>query len=276
MKKNEYFIMVAMFVLTIVIVSSIIVLFTKNLSDESKKIDAKKQENVQEEKKKTLALIQPEQEKLLQQIAIYDPYFISFDGTKKINALTDVEKITFIMLLPIDSRKQWNLDFDAGVPLTQVMQVLQFYFGPDISFTPVNYPCFLGDGDYLIYDENTKTYKTDSTMHGHGGFYPYQVMNYYVDGYKETDETSITYTIKVKKFFTDAHGSDYYGSYSDATNKQNLIIDLFALYGEKAYTDTSKLLQIQYEKNKGLLPVYTYTFKTNRTVEEVYLVDLVK
>ncbi len=275
-KEKDYPVMALMALLTIFIVTFLVVAIIRTVSS----FQAEEPNAVEEPDEPTsehlAAISQAEQEILLDKLAIYDDYFVTFDGQKKIEDLTDVEKITFIDRLPIEVQQEKGLDFEAGVPLETIQELLREYFGPDITFNPVNCPCFLGDGDYLIYDATTRTYYADTDGHGHGGYEPYQVHNFYVDGVKTSNENSITYTLTIKKAFAAPNTSSYYSSYTDALEKNNLLFDLYTLYGEKAYTDTSRLLSVQYEKNKGLFPGYVYTFTTNSTAEEAYLVNLKK
>lgn len=276
MKKKEYFIMIGMVVLMIVIVSIIIVISTKKLSDETKrKVEQKVEESIPvKEKESVVSLSQVEQEKLLEAIKVYDSYLISFDGKKEISKLSDKDKITFIAQLPFEKQKEFGLDFESGVSLEKIIEILHHYFGEDISFQPVNYPCFLGDGNYLIYDPDTKFYKSDSITHAHSAYIPHQVFSFYVDGKKYVNEDYITYKISVRKAFSEANSTSFYGNYHDVENKKNKIVDLFTLYGEKAYTSMDDLIRKQYEKQKGLFTEYVYEFQTKTDVDSVYLVEL--
>lgn len=233
-------------------------------------------ETIVSEENSSIGLSQIEQNILLEKIKVYDSYIISFDGTKSMEQLTYDDKIMFINTLSKSEKETWKLDFEMGVSLGKVEEVLAYYFGKNGSFEPVNCPCFLNDGDYLIYNETTHMYYADTDMHGHEGFTPYQVMTYYIDGYKEMEDNHIVYTIQVKKAFALPNSSSFYGSYTDATTKENLLFDLFQLYGEKAYSQQEELLKIQYEKKKGLFPVYTYRFVTATDVHEAYLWKLTK
>ncbi len=273
MKKKEYFIMVLMAILMILIVSMIIIVMTKKLSDEQTK-EKNSEPVLNEEKNISTKLSALEQEKILEKMKIYDSYFINFDGKKDIRDLTEEEKITFVVQLPFEIQKELGLDFENGVSLETIVETLNYYFGKSIHFQPVNYPCFLGDGDYLIYNPKTKVYKADAMNHGHEGYIPNQVYSFYVDGHKEISEDTITYKVRVKKAFAKPTGSSFYGNYSDLKKKTNEIVDLFPLYGEKIYTNMEELLKIQYEKNKGLFDTYTYEFQTKKDARSAYLVKL--
>ncbi len=277
MKKKDTWIMVAMaFILFVVVILLMVTLVKKvSIKEETKK---KEEELTQSDKTKEKKLTgELEQAVLLGLIEPYDDYFISFDGQKNLDKLTDEEKLRFVERLDTVQKEKYQIDFTTGVSLDKVLAVLKIYFGPDITFTPVNLPCFLEDGeDYLIYDEKTKMYHANTDFHQHGAPPIYEVENFYVDSYKTIDQKEITYTLKVKKAFSNVNDFAYYASYQDFTNKTNLLFNLFTIYGKQAETDKQNFIAIQYEKMKGHFPVYSYTFKTTTTVNEAYLVKLVK
>ena len=168
---------------------------------------------------------------LIELINVYDSYLITFDGTK-------------------DLKKK--------------------YFGPNITFHPVNSTCYLNDGDYLIYDESTKMYKADSDYHAHGAYTPPSIENYYVEGKRIVDGDKLIYTITLKKAFAYPNSSLYYGSYTDLVNNTNLVVNLYEEYGNYEQEEISSLL----EDYKDEFTSYTYVLETKDSLNNSYLVEL--
>ena len=247
--------------ITLIIVASIMFIININLKDESK-------EKLNEY---SSSLSSKEISSLLELVNIYDSYIITFDGTKDLSALTDKEKINFIDRLPIDEKNNLNLNFNDGVSLDKVKNVLRKYFGPKIMFSPVNSTCFLDDGDYLIYDSNTKMYKADNDYHAHSSYIPLSIENYYVEGERRVEGDRLIYCITLKKSFAYPNTSAYFSSYTDLVNNKNLIVDLYEEDNDYESRDINGLI----EPYKDKLTSYTYIFETKDSIENSYLVELV-
>lgn len=249
-------------VLTLIIVASLI--FAININ-----FDKKEKETFNSDSSN---LTDKEITSLISLIDIYDNYLITFDGDKEIDSLSNLDKINFIDRLDFNTKKELNLDFDTGVSLKKVEEVLKKYFGKDTSFSPVNSTCYLEDGDYLIYDPNTKMYKANNNYHAHGAYTPPSIINYYVEGKRLVDNDKLVYTITLKKAFAWPNTSNYYGTYTDLLNGTSLVVDLYDKYGEYDQNDISKLL----EAYKDSFASYTYVFETKDSINNSYLTELKK
>jgi len=247
--------------ITLIIVASIIFIININLKDESK-------ENLNED---SSSLSNKEIASLLELVNISDSYIITFDGTKDLSTLTDKEKINFIDRLPIDEKSDLNLDFSNGVSLNKVENVLRKYFGPKTTFNPVNSTCFLEDGDYLIYDSNTKMYKADNDYHSHSSYTSLSIENYYVEGERRVEGDRLIYCITLKKAFAYPNTSAYFSNYTDLVNNKNLIVDLYEEDNNYESSDINDLI----EPYKDKLTSYTYIFETKDSIDNSYLVELV-
>ena len=247
--------------ITLIIVTSIIFIVNINLKDNNSK-------SLNEDSK---TLSTKEITSLLKLVNIYDSYIITFDGTKDIMTLTDMEKINFIDRLPIDIKNSLDLDFNKGVSLDRVNYILKKYFGPNITFHPVNSTCFLNDGDYLIYDSNTKMYKADNDYHAHSAYTPLLIENYYVEGERGVDDDKLIYSITLKKAFAYPNTSFYFGSYTDLVNNKNLVVDLLEDNKDYDISDINSLI----EPYKDDLTSYTYVFETKDSIDNSYLIELV-
>ena len=246
--------------ITLLIVASIIFIVNINLKDES----------VETFNEDSSTLTTKEIDSLMNLVNIYDSYIITFDGTKDLNTLTDKEKINFIDRLPIEVKKELKLDFNTGVGLKEVESTLKKYFGPKTTFNPVNSTCFLNDGDYLIYDSNTKTYKADTDYHAHSAYTPLRVENYYVEGERRVENDKLIYSITLKKAFAYPNSSSYFGSYTDLVNNKNLVVDLYEKKNDYEEEEINTLI----EPYKAELTSYTYIFETKDSIENSYLIEL--
>lgn len=246
--------------ITLLLVTSIIFIINVNLKDKS----------VETFNENTSTLTNKEINSLMNLINIYDSYIITFDGKKDLRTLTDKEKINFIDRLPINVKNKLNLDFNTGVSLDKVKKVLKKYFGPSTTFNPVNSPCFLDDGDYLIYDSNMKMYKADNDYHAHGSYEPLSIENYYVESKRIVDGDKLIYSITLKKSFAYPNTSSYFGSYTDLVNNKNLVVDLYEEDKDYKSSDINTLI----EPYKDKLTSYTYIFETKDSIENSYLIDL--
>ncbi len=260
MEQGKRAIMIFISILTLIIVVSILFLVNFNL----------KLEEEETFKEASYNLTEKEIDSLINLIGDYDSYLITFDGTKNINTLSNLDKINFIDRLSIETKKDLNLDFDKGVSLNDVYKVLKKYFGPKTIFEPVNSTCYLEDGNYLIYDSNTKMYKADNDYHAHSAYIPPDIVNYYIEGKRIVDNDKLIYTITLKKAFAWPDSSTYYGSYNDLANEQSPLVDLYSVYGDYEKENTSLLL----EDYKNNLNSYTYVFETKDSINNSYLIEL--
>ena len=246
--------------ITLIIVASIIFIVNINLKEESKEIFNEDSSSLSTE----------EVTSLLELVNIYDSYIITFDGTKDLSSLSDKEKINFIDRLPIDVKNELNLDFNTGVSLKEVESTLKKYFGPKTTFNPVNSTCFLDDGDYLIYDSNTKMYKADNNYHAHSAYTPLSIENYYIEGERRVEGDKLIYSITLKKAFAYPNTSAYFSNYTDLVNNRNLVVDLYEEYNDYESSDINKLI----EPYKDELTSYTYIFETRDSIDNSYLIEL--
>ena len=246
--------------ITLIIVASIIFIVNINLKEESK-------ETFNED---SSSLSTEEVASLLELVEIYDSYIITFDGTKDLSTLSSKEKINFIDRLPIDVKNELNLDFNTGVSLKEVESTLKKYFGPKTTFNPVNSTCFLDDGDYLIYDSNTKMYKADNNYHAHSAYTPLSIENYYIEGERRVEGDKLIYSITLKKAFAYPNTSAYFSNYTDLVNNRNLVVDLYEEYNDYEDSDINKLI----EPYKDELTSYTYIFETRDSIDNSYLIEL--
>ena len=246
--------------ITLIIVASIIFIVNINLKEESKEIF----------NEDSSSLSTKEVASLLELVNIYDSYIITFDGTKDLSTLSSKEKINFIDRLPIDVKNELNLDFNTGVSLKEVESTLKKYFGPKTTFNPVNSTCFLDDGDYLIYDSNTKMYKADNNYHAHSAYTPLSIENYYIEGERRVEGDKLIYSITLKKAFAYPNTSAYFSNYTDLVNNRNLVVDLYEEYNDYEDSDINSLI----EPYKDELTSYTYIFETRDSIDNSYLIEL--
>ena len=203
-------------------------------------------------------------------IKVYDNYLITYDGKKELESLTDLDKINFIDRLDSKTKKELGLDFNKGVPLARIKEVLQKYFGPNISFEPVNSVCYLNDGDYLIYNKEDKEYYAFNDYHAHGAFATLDIINYYEDGKKIVTDDSIKYEVSYLKGFALPNTSIYYSSYTNLITKSNPVVDLSEIFNDYDFSMTKSLL-IDYKHNFNR---YTYVFETKKDLSDSYLLEL--
>lgn len=246
--------------ITLIIVASIIFIVNINLKEESKEIFNEDSSSLSTE----------EVTSLLELVNIYDSYIITFDGTKDLSTLSSKEKINFIDRLPIDVKNELNLDFNRGVSLKEVESTLKKYFGPKTTFNPVNSTCFLDDGDYLIYDSNTKMYKADNNYHAHSAYTPLSIENYYIEGERRVEGDKLIYSVTLKKAFAYPNTSAYFSNYTDLVNNRNLVVDLYEEYNDYEDSDINSLI----EPYKDELTSYTYIFETRDSIDNSYLIEL--
>ena len=246
--------------ITLIIVASIIFIVNINLKESSKETFSEDSSSISTE----------EVASLLELVNIYDSYIITFDGTKDLSTLSSKEKINFIDRLPIDVKNELNLDFNTGVSLKEVESTLKKYFGPKTTFNPVNSTCFLDDGDYLIYDSNTKMYKADNNYHAHSAYTPLSIENYYIEGERRVEGDKLIYSITLKKAFAYPNTSAYFSNYTDLVNNRNLVVDLYEEYNDYEDSDINGLI----EPYKDELTSYTYIFETRDSIDNSYLIEL--
>ena len=246
--------------ITLIIVASIIFIVNINLKEES----------IETFNEDSSSLSTKEVASLLELVNIYDSYIITFDGTKDLSTLSSKEKINFIDRLPIDVKNELNLDFNTGVSLKEVESTLKKYFGPKTTFNPVNSTCFLDDGDYLIYDSNTKMYKADNNYHAHSAYTPLSIENYYIEGERRVEGDKLIYSITLKKAFAYPNTSAYFSNYTDLVNNRNLVVDLYEEYNDYEDSDINSLI----EPYKDELTSYTYIFETRDSIDNSYLIEL--
>ena len=276
MDKKDKLIMILTVIILILVVALALVIGMKSLD----KTTTTKDNNTKKENKVEIqeeALTSEEQNNIVDKIKEYDNYFISFDGTKNPLEMTDQEKFEFYL-------KNNYGKFKTGVSSKEIEGYLQKEFGSKITFNPIDeYLCEIDNLPLIIYDKNNDLYKADYSEHAHDGGSTTSIYNYYVSGIKKKDNKT-TYTVKVRKMFSNfvAVGAiyEFYGSYTDALNDKNKVFNLFDIYGETAIDGSDEefkqKLDTQYEKNKGMFKIYTYTFETGSNIENSFLVSLTR
>ena len=103
MKKSQSIVMLLILVLAIIIVISFIYIININLNDNSTS-DSISSSNYK--------LSDDEINSLISLVNIYDNYLITFDGTKNIKEMSNLDKINFIDRLPNSIKKDLELDFN--------------------------------------------------------------------------------------------------------------------------------------------------------------------
>ena len=276
MDKKDKLIMTLTVIILILVVALALVIGMKSFN----KTTTTKDNNTKKENKveiKEEALTSEEQNSIVDKIKEYDNYFISFDGNKNPLEMTDQEKFEFYL-------KNNYGKFKTGVSSKEIEGYLQKEFGSKITFNPIDeYLCEIDNLPLITYDKNNDLYKADYSEHAHDGGSTTSIYNYYVSGVKKKDNKT-TYTVKVRKMFSNfvAVGAiyEFYGSYTDALNDKNKVFNLFDIYGETAIDGSDEefkqKLDTQYEKNKGMFKIYTYTFETDSNIENSFLVSLTK
>ena len=276
MDKKDKLIMTLTVIILILVVALVLVIGMKSFN----KTTTTKDNNTKKENKveiKEEALTNEEQNSIVDKIKEYDNYFISFDGNKNPLEMTDQEKFEFYL-------KNNYGKFKTGVSSKEIEGYLQKEFGSKITFNPIDeYLCEIDNLPLITYDKNNDLYKADYSEHAHDGGSTTSIYNYYVSGVKKKDNKT-TYTVKVRKMFSNfvAVGAiyEFYGSYTDALNDKNKVFNLFDIYGETAIDGSDEefkqKLDTQYEKNKGMFKIYTYTFETDSNIENSFLVSLTK
>ncbi len=276
MDKKDKLIMTLTVIILILVVALALVIGMKSLD----KTTTTKDNNTKKENKVEIqeeALTSEEQNNIVDKIKEYDNYFISFDGTKNPLEMTDQEKFEFYL-------KNNYGKFKTGVSSKEIEGYLQKEFGSKITFNPIDeYLCEIDNLPLITYDKNNDLYKSDYSEHDNDGGSTTSIYNYYVSGVKKKDNKT-TYTVKVRKMFSNfvAVGAiyEFYGSYTDALNDKNKVFNLFDIYGETAIDGSDEefkqKLDTQYEKNKGMFKIYTYTFETDSNIENSFLVSLTR
>ena len=104
----------------------------------------------------------------------------------------------------------------------------------------------------MVYDVDSGVYRTNNKHLGHtGGGLRTEVYNSYFDG----NETNGTYTIVVKKIFSEVLGDavysdlDYYASYGDSAYKRNVLFSSNKVDDEAFSKYSDKLLNYTYKFN---------------------------
>lgn len=276
MDKKDKLIMTLTVIILILVVALALVIGMKSLD----KTTTTKDNNTKKENKVEIqeeALTSEEQNNIVDKIKEYDNYFISFDGTKNPLEMTDQEKFEFYL-------KNNYGKFKTGVSSKEIEGYLQKEFGSKITFNPIDeYLCEIDNLPLITYDKNNDLYKADYSEHAHDGGSTTSIYNYYVSGVKKKDNKT-TYTVKVRKMFSNFVAVsaiyEFYGSYTDALNDKNKVFNLFDIYGETAIDGSDEefkqKLDTQYEKNKGMFKIYTYTFETDSNIENSFLVSLTR
>lgn len=276
MDKKDKLIMTLTVIILILVVALALVIGMKSLD----KTTTTKDNNTKKENKVEIqeeALTSEEQNNIVDKIKEYDNYFISFDGTKNPLEMTDQEKFEFYL-------KNNYGKFKTGVSSKEIEGYLQKEFGSKITFNPIyEYLCEIDNLPLITYDKNNDLYKADYSEHAHDGGSTTSIYNYYVSGVKKKDNKT-TYTVKVRKMFSNfvTVGAiyEFYGSYTDALNDKNKVFNLFDIYGETVIDGSDEefkqKLDTQYEKNKGMFKIYTYTFETGSNIENSFLVSLTR
>ena len=262
MEKVRRIIMIIVFVLTVFLTVSIIYLIIDSINNSEETNN----------KETTYKLTSEEKESLLELVDTYDRYLITLDGSKEIENLTDKDKINFIDRMSQKEKDEFELDFNKGVKLEKIEEVLKKYFGPKVTFHPVNSTCFLEDGDFLIYDTINKIYKSNNEYHAHSAYIPPSIVNYYVDGKRIVDNDKLIYVVTLKKAFAWPNTSIYYGNYTDLANGENKIVDLYEINENYEESDITSFL----EDYKSNLSSYTYVFETSDSISNSYIVNLTK
>ena len=263
-------------IILILVIGLVLVISMKNLSSINTKDKDVTEENKKESETVTEHLTADDQTILLDKIKLYDNYFITFEGTKSPQDMTDTEKFTFYL-------KNNYEKFQNGVSSVEILSYLKESFGASTTFTPIaNYLCPVDNLPLIIYDKEKALYKVDYSEHGHDGDYLSKIFSYYVDGVKTTKNNKTTYKIRVRKAFSNyitiGIFSSFYGNYTDAKNGKNEVFDIYKIYGNENLSDEelSSKVKTQYEKYKGMFSIYTYVFETDSDIENSYLISLTK
>ena len=279
MKKldiKDKVIMILTIIILILVIGLILVISMKSLSSINTNENNVTEENKKETKTVTESLTTEDQTILLEKIKLYDNYFITFEGNKLPQDMTDTEKFTFYL-------KNNYEKFQDGVSSGEILNYLKESFGSATTFTPIdNYLCPVDNLPLIIYDKEKDLYKVDYSEHGHDGDYISKIFSFYVDGTKTTKDNKTTYKIRVRKAFSNyitiGIFSSYYGNYTDAKNGKNEVFDIYKIYGNENLSDEelSGKVKTQYEKYKGMFSIYTYVFETDSDIENSYLISLTK
>lgn len=274
--RKDKVIMILTIIILILVIGLILVISMKSLSSINTNENNVTEENKKETKTVTESLTTEDQTILLEKIKLYDNYFITFEGNKLPQDMTDTEKFTFYL-------KNNYEKFQDGVSSGEILNYLKESFGSATTFTPIdNYLCTVDNLPLIIYDKEKDLYKVDYSEHGHDGDYISKIFSFYVDGTKTTKDNKTTYKIRVRKAFSNyitiGIFSSYYGNYTDAKNGKNEVFDIYKIYGNENLSDEelSTKVKTQYEKYKGMFSIYTYVFETNSDIENSYLISLTK
>ncbi|MDD6245228.1 MAG: hypothetical protein PUB03_06175 [bacterium] len=274
--RKDKVIMILTIIILILVIGLILVISMKSLSSINTNENNVTEENKKETKTVTESLTTEDQTILLEKIKLYDNYFITFEGNKLPQDMTDTEKFTFYL-------KNNYEKFQDGVSSGEILNYLKESFGSATTFTPIdNYLCPVDNLPLIIYDKEKDLYKVDYSEHGHDGDYISKIFSFYVDGTKTTKDNKTTYKIRVRKAFSNyitiGIFSSYYGNYTDAKNGKNEVFDIYKIYGNENLSDEelSTKVKTQYEKYKGMFSIYTYVFETNSDIENSYLISLTK
>lgn len=274
--RKDKVIMILTIIILILVIGLILVISMKSLSSINTKDKDVTEENKKESETVTETLTVDDQTILLEKIKLYDNYFITFEGNKLPQDMTDTEKFTFYL-------KNNYEKFQDGVSSGEILNYLKESFGSATTFTPIdNYLCPVDNLPLIIYDKEKDLYKVDYSEHGHDGDYISKIFSFYVAGTKTTKDNKTTYKIRVRKAFSNyitiGIFSSYYGNYTDAKNGKNEVFDIYKIYGNENLSDEelSTKVKTQYEKYKGMFSIYTYVFETNSDIENSYLISLTK
>lgn len=274
--RKDKVIMILTIIILILVIGLILVISMKSLSSINTNENNVTEENKKETKTVTESLTTEDQTILLEKIKLYDNYFITFEGNKLPQDMTDTEKFTFYL-------KNNYEKFQDGVSSGEILNYLKESFGSATTFTPIdNYLCPVDNLPLIIYDKEKDLYKVDYSEHGHDGDYISKIFSFYVDGTKTTKDNKTTYKIRVRKAFSNyitiGIFSSYYGNYTDAKNGKNEVFDIYKIYGNENLSDEelSGKVKTQYEKYKGMFSIYTYVFETDSDIENSYLISLTK
>ena len=277
MRKKDLTVMILMAIMLILIVAFIIIIGSKHLSSEAQGVISNQEEKNKieklEEEKESLTI--EEQDYLLSQIEAYDFYFITFDGKKQPTEMTNQEKFEFVIKLGEERLNVFGIDVTKQISAGKVLEVLNHYFGPTITFEPETYLCPIDHLPYFVYDQSTKTFMREIDEHGHG-IPTFTVKSFDVTSSKIENSQKTTYTVSLKKVFSNIYQqgvpTSFYKSYQDANNQINEIFTGFDPFA----SSLDDFIKTNYNQNKEDFLTYTYTFETTATFDKAYLVNLVQ
>ena len=133
----------------------------------------------------------------------------------------------------------------------EVSNYVHYAFGVDFSYKDEDIPCFVGDGTFYRYENNTYT---RVGVHGHGGNGSYRSKAYFING--EKNDTKGVMEIQMKVLYGDYCGDTcgpIMNFYKEASRTAK---GLYSEDGEFGDSD----FDVAYEKFKNELPVTSFVF----------------